>query len=157
MKYLITALMVLGIVAEAGAQESSVKKIDSLAKTIRPQKLIFVSFRRIDVIDSLTGARSSLYHHYYFDKARRELRSVHVYENDKKHKAGRQIAYTFYDDEVIKVTFIPAAKECKQCKAEYFFSEGKLIYRTEVKVPPQNTEHYQTQARLFLAQMPRRP
>ena len=154
MKTIKISILYLLVCFLSQAQDAKLQFIDSLAKRSKPHKLLFVSLERKDSMDLSTNTSLSLHHYFYLDTEQHQLRSVHVYETSKGYKTGKRFIYTFYKGELIKVRFVPSSNQCKRCRAEYFFSDGRLIDRKEINLASQNEGVYLQQANLFLSKMP---
>ena len=95
-----------------------------------PKKKLIVRFEKVDTTDE-SGRHFEVSRSYYFDRERKNLLLITVNEKQFHPRTGFLVWYTFSDNKLLKVTTIPSKNICRQCSAEYYFSNDSLINKNE--------------------------
>ena len=110
-------------------QEIPRREVDGLEKKLLKQLELVVRFERVDTTVEQEGVQ--LRRSYYFDQKTKKLVLITAYENQQRPRKGFQLHYTFVDNQLVKASVIPSRMACKTCRAEYYFSNDKLVHIKE--------------------------
>ena len=136
MKTLTFYFLALIAVGCAG-QQRGIKQVDELEHRTLSNKKLIIRFEKVDtVVENERHIKVS--RSYYFDKERKNLLLITIYENQLRPRRGFQLLYIFSDSKLAKVKTIPSKMVCRRCNGEYYFSNDSLIYKSEVNYSAKN-------------------
>jgi hypothetical protein len=152
MKALQLAALLLLQVISAKSQEiaSEMNKIHHQKEKPRQQWLL--RYEKVDTTDSRTGKTFSVSRAYYFDKARRQLQSIHIQEVNERR--GLALTYSFYNNQLTKVTVTPSRSECQRCSKYYYFIDSKFHTSNDTIDVQEKVAAYINEAAFLKSKMP---
>jgi hypothetical protein len=147
----LTALLLLTMVSAISQDAGTGSRSHRLQKAKSRQQWL-MRYEKVDTTDSRTGRKFTVSRAYYFNKARRQLQTVHIQEVDTRR--GLETTFSFYNNQLTHVLVIPPRSECRRCRKEYYFFENKLHSSNDTHDLQEKARVYTKEAAFLKNRMP---
>lgn len=111
----------------------------SVQPSLHPRKDIDFFKEKEEVLDSLSGKKTTVHTYYYFHKPTGQLRLVSAYRYTDGSQYPEVQHYYFAGDSLQKVGIFAHPKRCKGCYGVYDFANSQLAGKQEGGTPPADT------------------
>jgi hypothetical protein len=148
---LLTAFFFLQM-ASAISQDAATGMNSRRVQKAKPRQQWLMRYEKMDTTDSKTGQKFTVTRAYYFNKKWRQLQTVQIQEVNKRH--GLAVTYSYYNNQLTKVTVTPPKSECRKCTRQYLYLDNKLYQSNDTSDVHRNAYAYLNEAVFLKGKMP---
>jgi hypothetical protein len=140
------------MMVSAISQDAYISSRSHRLQKAKPRQQWLMRYEKVDTTDSRTGRKFTVSRAYYFNKAQRQLQTVHIQEVDTRR--GLEATFTFYNNQLTQVLVIPPRSECRRCRKEYYFLGNKLHSSNDTHELLEKERAYIQEASFLKGKMP---